>query len=459
MYFQADRNDLAGHCFWDYNGTNIQVVLVGPENGKFRYSIDVSGIAGSAYIQRFETDGTLSTPWKLWIVYGETTYPYPKEITINNIDYITGSSKTSIDSSHTAETLITEDRLLLTLGRAKVLDEEHILEDNATIERFISAGQIYRRIFNMNSIINSSNQTVHDGSGMLNANNELVTRGYVDKEITNAVEVDNITITMPTAPFGNENDINDLTNNNWGWNQAGNGLIVTGSLLNGIITATSSGEINFGSTTNSMVSAARNVFYFYGTRNDLASHCRFERNGSTIGSCVLERQEGSYYLYSIDVSTTAGMALANSYFICDNTVGSSWEMRLITGEPYPLSGGITIKEIDYIIDDDEESIDGSNTPMSNANRELITRAYVDSSISTNNIKEFTHIINATDITNKYIELATPLTKIYSFIIRGAPSQIYNLDYQIAVVNTRITWDTLGLDGQLIVGDIVTVLYK
>ena len=37
----------------------------------------------------------------------------------------------------------------------------------------------------------------------------------------------------------------------------------------------------------------------------------------------------------------------------------------------------TIKNIDYIIDDDGESIDGSDTPMSDAHKELVTRAYVE----------------------------------------------------------------------------------
>ena len=42
-----------------------------------------------------------------------------------------------------------------------------------------------------------------------------------------------------------------------------------------------------------------------------------------------------------------------------------------------VSGLTTINEIDYIIDSDEESIDGSDTPMSNPNRELVTRDYID----------------------------------------------------------------------------------
>ena len=43
----------------------------------------------------------------------------------------------------------------------------------------------------------------------------------------------------------------------------------------------------------------------------------------------------------------------------------------------------TIKNIDYIIDSDNQSIDGSDTPMSDANRELVTRDYLDINLQNN----------------------------------------------------------------------------
>jgi hypothetical protein len=46
---------------------------------------------------------------------------------------------------------------------------------------------------------------------------------------------------------------------------------------------------------------------------------------------------------------------------------------------------LTIKNIDYIIDDTNHSIDGSNTPMANAHSELTTRAYVDNAVTANGV--------------------------------------------------------------------------
>jgi len=43
----------------------------------------------------------------------------------------------------------------------------------------------------------------------------------------------------------------------------------------------------------------------------------------------------------------------------------------------------TIKNVDHIIDDDNESIDGSDTPMVDSHRELVTRAYTDSLFASN----------------------------------------------------------------------------
>jgi len=62
--------------------------------------------------------------------------------------------------------------------------------------------------------------------------------------------------------------------------------------------------------------------------------------------------------------------LASSVPIADQP----W-FRFVKIDEYPPKQIISIKNIDYIIDDDEESIDGSNTPMLDAHRELITRAY------------------------------------------------------------------------------------
>jgi len=54
----------------------------------------------------------------------------------------------------------------------------------------------------------------------------------------------------------------------------------------------------------------------------------------------------------------------------------------ITVEVDSTNNKLTIKEINYIIDDDNQSIDGSDTPMSDAHHELVTRAKVEQVVST-----------------------------------------------------------------------------
>ncbi len=62
-------------------------------------------------------------------------------------------------------------------------------------------------------------------------------------------------------------------------------------------------------------------------------------------------------------------------------VGDQPWFRFVKDEDYPPNQVIKIKEISYIIDDDNESIDGSDTPMSDAHSELITRAKAEALIA------------------------------------------------------------------------------
>lgn len=116
----------------------------------------------------------------------------------------------------------------------------------------------------------------------------------------------------------------------------------------------------------------------------------------------------------------------------------------------------TVKGINFIIDNDNESIDGSNTVSIDDHAELVTKAYVDDNILLNTV---TVTLTATDITNKYIDLGVPLSDIISFIVHHAPPQADGVDYNIDIIDTRITWNGLGLDGQLLASDIITIKYR
>lgn len=69
-------------------------------------------------------------------------------------------------------------------------------------------------------------------------------------------------------------------------------------------------------------------------------------------------------------------------------------------------------------------------------------------------------LNSTDVnTNKYVVLAN--TPRYAsqvlFRVAGQGSQFYTTDYTMATA-THLSWSALGLDGELIVGDIVEARY-
>lgn len=95
-------------------------------------------------------------------------------------------------------------------------------------------------------------------------------------------------------------------------------------------------------------------------------------------------------------------------------------------------------------------------------QDVATKAYVDSNVSAiNNRQVIQYTLTATDITNKYVILpnvpANPAAVV--LVVRGAPGLAYGLDYQIdASYPDHLTWASLGLDGLLVAGDVLTVIY-
>lgn len=74
----------------------------------------------------------------------------------------------------------------------------------------------------------------------------------------------------------------------------------------------------------------------------------------------------------------------------------------------------------------------------------------------------TFTLSATNITNKYVNLAqapgTPAKTI--LIIKGAGGQFYGDDFAMdGTYTTRLKWDSLSLDGVLAAGDKLTVMYQ
>ena len=142
-----------------------------------------------------------------------------------------------------------------------------------------------------------------------------------------------------------------------------------------------------------------------------------------------------------------GPLLANPYF------------KFVDLDTYPAKTVIKIKEIDHIIAGDGRSIDPSNILMLDPVRELVTRDYVDSSVSNVSSKMFSTTITALDITNGYIDVGETILNVSTFNISGAPTQSDTIDFQIDGVNDhRVSWNGLGLDGELVVGNVVVLKF-
>lgn len=108
-----------------------------------------------------------------------------------------------------------------------------------------------------------------------------------------------------------------------------------------------------------------------------------------------------------------------------------------------------------ILDEDDMTSD-SATAL--ATQQSI-KAYVDSTTAAMNgriVERFT--LDATMITNKSVTLsATPANNTSTVLhVQGAPHQDYGTDF--SVTGTTLSWNGLGLDGLLEVGDRLTVIY-
>ena len=71
------------------------------------------------------------------------------------------------------------------------------------------------------------------------------------------------------------------------------------------------------------------------------------------------------------------------------------------------------------------------------------------------------VLTGTDLTNKYLTLSTQpkSPNRVDFRIKGAPTQDYGDDYVMSGTEPlRVTWDGLGLDGSLVIGDKVRIVY-
>ena len=108
------------------------------------------------------------------------------------------------------------------------------------------------------------------------------------------------------------------------------------------------------------------------------------------------------------------------------------------------------------------TITGISDPVNDADavNKLWVENQIDTAASKRDVERFT--LDATDITNKYVTLSSvPEVAADTVLkVKGAPNQQYTDDFQMDITNTdRLTWNSLGLDGLLRIGDKLTVIYS
>ena len=252
---------------------------------------------------------------------------------------------------------------------SKTSGSSYILPEDLTIQFIITEqypSNKISKIKNIDQIIDYDDRSI-DGSASHTDNfqRELVTKSYVEHA---TAEPDDITISEEIV-FGL--DVNEAVNIDRMWR------------MNGVSTTINSGTYNKGIFTSDNVNFEVDIDFVspnlqtpkFGYRvwvseNVSTSDIHLTIDGIQINSTLMLPMFGGYVFHFPYDRTTTPAGVCNLY-----VKGSA----VITVKLVPVKVEHTIKNIDYIIDDDLESIDGSDTPMSDPHRELVTRAFVENS--------------------------------------------------------------------------------
>ena len=319
-------------------------------------------------------------------------------------------------------------------------------------------------IKSINKIIDSNDLSI-DGSITLknNAHDELVTRDYVDKKISNADEI-TLEKIRTISDVSTESNMNLLIHNAWSneasstnWSVGSHTTYSNGRLSVNIPSGMGWEDI-FITTTPTVWHEGKVCKIITDFQDTVAKITVIDDNHIDLMSWqynekLLPDGRYEYSLYIPAETNFKGLHLDKGL---PNFNGNIWFIILDT---YPNPDEFKIKNINYIIDDDGESIDGSDTPMANANQELVTRAFVNNSISLISPSKTKDSFNvdSTIITNNYIDLSYNIdtSRHEDVILNGVIlEEGTGNDYTISGGN-RINFD-IGVN--LTVGDRIVVKY-
>jgi len=301
-------------------------------------------------------------------------------------------------------------------------------------------------IKNINTIIDGNMISI-DGSFIdaKDPHTELVTRSFVESRISESDEV-TIESKFNDIEIVDTNDIQYLLHDAWDdtlpttdWE-----LDPSASLSNGIITINAQSNTSIAVITHSTGALATKsnrvkiiTNYDFDTEN---AYIELYDDFSGIYSVHYEKEVLLNGEFVFTISLPANYVIQKLQFSIGDGADQQVYLKFADMDKYPPVSVISIKEIDHIIDDDFQSIDGSDTPMSDPHRELVTRAYIDTK-TTGYSQTFTqadlvdgvlrveHNINAKD-------------EIVSVTIRNDNNKIIDPD-DINIINADIVEVDLG----------------
>ena len=256
------------------------------------------------------------------------------------------------------------------------------------INKFDDSTNAKITVKDVNWIIDLDGKSIDDfNADAVDSAHEIPTRRYVDGNIADADE-----ITVHKTDFGYEitsnNDVETVFHDAWN-----SSFDTSGWSLNDSVHSYSNGTFSIDFTSNNIGdekimthssgdTVTRGVYKVICNASKAAEGFDVMLQDTTndvLSGLYNEVDLGNgtymYDIYTPDTMNVDNMIRTGSYS------GGTLEMTLIDMNSYPLPAKYKIKEIDHIIDDDHESIDGSNTPMSDPHRELVTRGYVEAYVS------------------------------------------------------------------------------
>jgi len=254
------------------------------------------------------------------------------------------------------------------------------------------------------------------------ANRELVTRAGIEEKIASAISIiakaDDITIEDSiqdiTILFSTENTLNELIDENWVTGIDYEWAFEYGTLTNGRLDSEDNTKgtqvLSFEDTTDTANNKVwdEGFYVLYSNINfDLYPLKQLQLNSESgfIHEGFNHGLEGGLYKYSFYVAGTEDERRIIAFMMTtgDATVFHAYFANMSL---YPVFTVHKIKNINYIIDEDFESIDGSDTPMSDPNSELVTRAYVDNS---SGVVGYTQVFTNTDLISGELSVAHNLS--------------------------------------------------